>query len=84
MAKLSCNLCTEPLHPHCPATNPVCVWYICRTTGCSAHIYDIHRGLLRHTDGHVEGWDDQPGSDRPPVVEIVGEQGPEVAPPPLD
>lgn len=70
IARLRCNLCEKALAPHCPDTNHTCTWLRCASPNCTADIYDVHRGLLRHRDGHVEGWDQQPTTDQPPAVDI--------------
>lgn len=78
IARLRCNLCEQPLAAHCPDSNYTCAWLRCTSPNCSADIYDVHRGLLRHRDAHVERWADQPADDQPPTVTIVGEEGPEL------
>ena len=68
--RLRCNLCEQPLGAHCPDSNYTCTWLRCRNTACTAELYDWQRGSLRHTDGRVETWDQQPTTDQPPVVEV--------------
>lgn len=67
---LRCNLCEQPLDPHCPDTNPTCTWLRCRNDACTAHTYDWRNGTLRHTDDTVETWAEQDTTDQPPVVEV--------------
>lgn len=55
-ARLRCNHCEQPLTFHCPESNTLCDWLACTNRACTARIYDLHRGLLQHTDGHVEAW----------------------------
>lgn len=76
-AKLRCNHCGDHLAHHCPDTNLVCVWFVCRNASCTADVYDLHRGLLRHTDGTVESWADadERAEGEPVVVEVVDEDG---------
>jgi hypothetical protein len=69
--RLKCNLCEQPLAGHCPDSNPTCTWLRCRNADCTADVYDWHRGTLRHADGRVEGWDEQPTSDQPPTIDIT-------------
>lgn len=71
--KLLCTQCEHPVTRHCPDTNPVCAWVVCRNPRCTAHTYDLHRGLLRHTDGTIETWDDQPTTTQPPTVTVEDE-----------
>lgn len=72
IAKLRCNLCERELQPHCPSpANHTCTWMRCTNHACSAELYDVARGILRHRDGRQEGWDDQPTTDQPPTVTVT-------------
>lgn len=57
ITRIRCNLCKQPVSHHCPESNTLCNWLTCRNRECSADVYDLDRGLLRHRDGRVEGWD---------------------------
>lgn len=69
--RLKCNLCEQPLVGHCPDTNAVCTWLRCTSPACSADLYDWRLGTLRHTDGRVEAWGEQPEVEGPPAVDIT-------------
>lgn len=47
---ITCTQCDRDLRPHCPN----CGWLTCTNRTCDAHLYDIHRGILLHADGHVD------------------------------
>lgn len=68
--RLRCNLCEQPLAGHCPTSNYTCTWLRCTNDQCTAELYDWRVGTLRHTDGTVETWDQQPTTDQPPTVDI--------------
>jgi hypothetical protein len=71
--RLRCTLCEQPLASHCPDSNYTCTWLRCRNTNCTAELYDWRNGTLRHTDGRVETWDQQPTTNQPPAVDIHNE-----------
>lgn len=86
IARLLCNLCRRPLTPHCPPTNGLCDWLRCTNAACTAHLYDLHRGLLRHKDGHVDSWRDaderEPGQAMQVDVNDEGDSGRTATPDP--
>lgn len=68
--RLRCNLCEQPLDAHCPDSNYTCTWLRCRNPECTAELYDWRVGTLRHTDGTIETWDQQPTADQPPTITV--------------